>query len=151
MGWDRNCRALLKSARVKVSTEMFRDPKLLVEVHEWEKNASKNDPPDQLGRACCRTRDHVRHRRSETKERLEHFSRKQESRFTLSGGPSYRDASRSRSANVNRILGPRDWQKRRMPHKVLHNAFLRQSPQHLLCLESPVSFTPSFSPVVDAC
>ena len=85
MGWDRNCRALLKSARVKVSTETFRDPKLLVEVHEWEKNASKNDPPDQLGRACCRTRDHVRHRRSETKERLEHFSRKQESRFTLSG------------------------------------------------------------------
>ena len=50
MGWDRNCRALLKSARVKVSTEMFRDPKLLVEVHEWEKNASKNDPPDQLGK-----------------------------------------------------------------------------------------------------
>jgi len=44
MGWDRNCRALLKSARVKVSTETFRDPKLLVEVHEWEKNASKNDP-----------------------------------------------------------------------------------------------------------
>ena len=50
MGWDRNCRALLKSARVKVSTEMFRDPKLLVEVPEWEKNASKNDPPDQLGK-----------------------------------------------------------------------------------------------------
>ena len=50
MGWDRNCRALLKSARVKVSTEMFRDPKLLVEVHEWEKNASKNDPPRSIGK-----------------------------------------------------------------------------------------------------
>lgn len=52
MGWGRNCRALLKSARVKVSAETLRDPKLLVEVHEWEKNASKNDPPDQLGRPC---------------------------------------------------------------------------------------------------
>jgi hypothetical protein len=88
MGWDRNCRALLKSARVKVSTETVRDPKLLVEVHEWEKNASKNDPPDQLGRACCRTRDHVRH------------------------------------SHPTALLR----QKRRMPHKLLHNGFYEAKP-----------------------
>jgi hypothetical protein len=72
MGRDRNCRALLKSARVKVSTETLRDPKLLVEVHEWEKNASKNDPQiNWEGRAVAREMSGIAVQ--EPKERLEHF------------------------------------------------------------------------------
>jgi len=87
----------------------------------------------------------------ETKERLEHFLESKKV-ASLNLGDHRTGALREvEAANVNRILGPRDWQKRRMPHKLLHNAFMRQSPQHRLCLKSPVSFTPGFSPVVDAC
>jgi len=45
-----------------VSTETLRDPKLLVEVYEWEQNASKNDPQinwegHAVARVAQRTRE----------------------------------------------------------------------------------------------
>jgi hypothetical protein len=55
------------------SAEILRDPKLLREVHDWEKNASKNDPEMTWeGRAVAREITSGL-AVEETKERLQHF------------------------------------------------------------------------------
>lgn len=58
---------------LETSAETLRDPKLLREVHEWEKNGSRNDTEISWeGRAVAREiTSHLAV--EETKERLEHF------------------------------------------------------------------------------
>jgi hypothetical protein len=58
---------------LEASAETLKDPKLLREVHEWEKNASQNDPEiDWEGRAVAREiTSHLAV--EERRERLQHF------------------------------------------------------------------------------
>jgi hypothetical protein len=54
------------------SAETLRDPKLLREIHEWEKNASRADPEiNWEGRAIARVTSNLA--AEATKERVQHF------------------------------------------------------------------------------